>query len=228
MAEPRLILWDIDMTLVNTGAAGRHALVRATIEWFGGGGDLSGVEIAGRTDRAIAHQIMEKYGKPATPENVAAFLDRYVSFLPEELPKRNGRVLPGVRELLEDLARQPDKTLGLLTGNLERGARLKLEHYDLWRFFPFGAFADDHHDRNQLGPCAVRRAAEHAGAAFSPGQVDVIGDTGHDIACGKAFGARTIAVATGSWTRERLAEGKPDFLFDDLGNVDEVKRELGW
>jgi phosphoglycolate phosphatase-like HAD superfamily hydrolase len=228
MPERRLILWDIDMTLVNTGAAGQHALVRATIEWFGGEGDLTGVEIAGRTDRAIAYQIMEKYGKPTTTENVDAFLDRYVALLPEELPKRNGRVLPGVRELLEDLAGQTEKTLGLLTGNLERGARLKLKHYDLWRFFAFGAFADDHHDRNALGPCALARAVAHAGHDFVPGEIDVVGDTGHDIACGKAFGARTIAVATGSWSRERLAEDQPDFLFDDLANVDEVKRKLGW
>ena len=228
MEERRLILWDIDMTLVNTGAAGKHALIRATIEWFGGDGDLSDVEIAGRTDRAIARQILEKHGRPATTKNVDAFLDRYVALLPEELPKRNGRVLPGVRELLEDLARQPEKTLGLLTGNLERGARLKLSHYNLWHFFPFGAFADDHHDRSALGPCAVSRAVAHAGCDLLPEQVDVVGDTGHDIACGKAFGARTIAVATGSWSRERLAECEPDFLFDDLANVDEVKRKLGW
>ena len=102
MEERRLILWDIDMTLVNTGAAGKHALIRATIEWFGGDGDLSDVEIAGRTDRAIARQILEKHGRPATTKNVDAFLDRYVALLPEELPKRNGRVLPGVRELLEE------------------------------------------------------------------------------------------------------------------------------
>jgi len=228
MAERRLILWDIDSTLVNTGAAGQHALVRATIEWFGGNGDLDGVEIAGRTDRSIAHQILEKHGRPITNGNVDAFLDRYVALLPEELPKRSGRVLPGVRQLLEELSEEPDKTLGLLTGNLKRGAQLKLEHYDLWQFFPFGAFADDHHDRNALGPCALARAVAHAGFDFRPEQVDVVGDTGHDISCGKAFGARTVAVATGSWPRERLAEYKPDFLFDDLGNVDEVKRTLGW
>jgi phosphoglycolate phosphatase-like HAD superfamily hydrolase len=227
MAERRLILWDIDSTLVNTASAGQHALVRATIERFGDG-DLTGVEIAGRTDRAIAHQILAKFGHPVTDQSVDSFLDRYVEFLPDELPRRKGRVLPGIRDLLEDLAKQPDKTLGLLTGNLERGARLKLAHYDLWHFFPFGAFADDHHDRNALGPCAVNRAVAHAGYEFSPAQVDVIGDTGHDIACGKAFGARTIAVATGSWSRERLAESEPHFLFDDLGNVDEVKRTLGW
>ena len=228
MAERRLILWDIDSTLVNTGSAGLHALVRACVERFGGEGDLSGVEIAGRTDTGIARQILEKYGQPITDESIHSFLDRYVALLPEELPRRNGRVLPGVQQLLEDLAGQPDKTLGLLTGNLERGARLKLGHYDLWHFFPFGAFADDHHDRNALGPCALTRAAAHASFDFRPEQVDVVGDTGHDIACGKAFGARTIAVATGSWPRERLAEHEPDFLFDDLANVDEVKRTLGW
>jgi len=228
MGERRLILWDIDSTLINTGSAGLHALVRATTERFGGDGDLNGVEIAGRTDTGIARQILEKYGEPVTDESIHSFLDRYVALLPEELPKRNGRVLPGVRDLLEHLARQPDKTLGLLTGNLERGARLKLGHYDLWQFFPFGAFADDHHDRNALGPCALTRAATHASFDFPPEQVDVVGDTGHDIACGKAFGARTIAVATGSWPREQLAEHAPDFLFDDLANVDEVKRKLGW
>jgi phosphoglycolate phosphatase-like HAD superfamily hydrolase len=228
MAEPRLILWDIDGTLVNTGSAGRFALVRATVERFGGEGDLTGVEIAGRTDVAIAHQILKKYGEAVTTENVDSFLSRYVALLPEELPRRRGCVLPGVRELLETLSVQSDKTVGLLTGNLERGARLKLEHYDLWRFFPFGAFADDHHDRNALGPCALTRAVAHAGYDFPPTRVDVIGDTAHDIACGKAFGARTVAVATGSWSRARLAEAKPDFLFDDFANLDEVKRKLGW
>lgn len=227
MPERRLILWDIDSTLVNTGAAGQHALVRATKERFGSD-DLTGVEIAGRTDRAIAQQILQKYDAPITDANIDSFLDRYIAFLPEELPRRNGRVLPGIRELIEYLAGQPDTTLGLLTGNLERGARLKLDHYDLWDFFPFGAFADDHHDRNALGPCALTRAVTHAGFEFRPERVDVVGDTGHDVACGKAFGARTIAVATGSWSRERLAECAPDFLFDDLANVDEVKRTLGW
>ena len=228
MPEKRLILWDIDATLINTGSAGQHALARATIQRFGRDADLTGVEIAGRTDIAIAHQLLKKYGNPVTAENVDSFLDCYVSLLPEELPKGKGRVLPGVRELLESLSRQPNKTLGLLTGNLERGARLKLGHFDLWQFFPFGAFADDHHDRNALGPCALTRAIAHAGYDFAPAQVDVIGDTGHDVACGKVFGARTVAVATGSWPRARLAEHQPDFLFDDLANVDEVKRTLGW
>jgi phosphoglycolate phosphatase-like HAD superfamily hydrolase len=228
MPEKRLLLWDIDGTLINSGSAGLHALIRATMERFGGNGDLDGVEIAGRTDVGIAHQILEKYGEAVTEQGSSELLDTYIRLLPEELPRRNGRVLPGIRELIESSANQEHTPLGLLTGNLRRGAQLKLGHYDLWQFFPFGAFADDHHDRNQLGPCAVRRAVEHAGFEFLPNQVDVIGDTGHDIACGKAFGARTIAVATGSWSRERLAELNPDFLFDDLANVDEVKKTLGW
>jgi phosphoglycolate phosphatase-like HAD superfamily hydrolase len=228
MPGKRLLLWDIDGTLVNTGAAGQHALVRATVERFGGNGDLNGVEIAGRTDAGIAHQILGKYEQPVTDEAVDSFLDLYLLLLAEELPRREGRVLPGVRELLDHSAGQRNQSLGLLTGNLERGAKLKLEHYQLWHFFSFGAFSDDHHDRNQLGAFALTRALERTGINFSPKQVDVIGDTGHDIACGKIFGARTVAVATGSWSRERLAAHGPDFLFDDLGNVDEVKRTLGW
>jgi phosphoglycolate phosphatase-like HAD superfamily hydrolase len=228
MPAPRLLLWDIDGTLINTGAAGQQAIVRATAERFGGSGDLDGVEIAGRTDTAIAHQILMKYGERVTDESVQPLLDLYVRLLAEELPRRQGRVLPGVLELLRHSASEPDITLGLLTGNLASGAKLKLEHYQLWHFFAFGAFSDDHHDRNELGAFALSRALEATRIDFVPGQVDVIGDTGHDIACGKALGARTIAVATGSWTREQLTQHRPDFLFDDLSNVDEVIRTLGW
>ena len=159
---------------------------------------------------------------------MTAFLDLYLKFLEEELPLSKGRVLPGGRQLLEKFAPRSDTTLGLLTGNLKRGAQLKLAHYQLWHFFDFGAFADDHHDRNELGAFALERAEQETGIRFSPGQVDVIGDTGHDIACWKAFGARTIAVATGSWSRENLAAQKPDFIFDDLGNVDDAIATLGW
>ncbi len=226
--DNRLILWDIDGTLITTGAAGERAIAMATTQQFGRRGDLAGVEIAGRTDTGIVHQILAKYGEPIGPGNVAEFLDLYVELLARELPRSAGRVLPGVRELLERTAQEPRITLGLLTGNLQRGAKLKLEHYGLWRFFSLGAFADDHHERNELGAFAVRRALEKTGRELLPGQVDVIGDTGHDVACGKAIGARTIAVATGGWSRERLAETAPDFLFDELADIDEVIRVLQW
>jgi phosphoglycolate phosphatase-like HAD superfamily hydrolase len=144
------------------------------------------------------------------------------------LPKLDGRVLPGIKEILVRMKTKPDRVLGLLTGNVERGAKLKLQRYDLWDFFEFGAFADDHHDRNQLGQFARTRAQEKHGHEFDAARIDVIGDTGHDIACGKVFGARTVAVATGSWSRQKLSALQPDFLFDDLSNVDEVIRTLGW
>ena len=227
MAAKRLLLWDIDGTLISTGAAGHRAIARATAEQFEGG-NLNGVEIAGRTDLGIAHQILAKYHAPVTEESVRSLLDLYVELLADELPRGKGGALPGVLELLQHAAQAPEITLGLLTGNLERGAKLKLGHFGMSQFFGFGAFADDHHDRNELGAFALSRARETTGINFPASQVDVIGDTGHDIACGKAFGARTIAVATGTWSREQLAECRPDFLFDDLGNVDEVKRTLGW
>jgi phosphoglycolate phosphatase len=227
MKKQRLLLWDIDGTLISTGAAGHRAIERATAQRFDGG-DLEGVEIAGRTDSGIAHQILTKYGKPITEENMRSLLELYLELLALELPRSKGQVLPGVLELLKRSEDRPDTSLGLLTGNLKRGAQLKLEHYQLWHFFPFGAFADDHHDRNKLGAFALTRAQEATEEEFPPAQVDVIGDTGHDITCGKAFGARTIAVATGSWSRERLAEHAPDFLFDDLSNVDDVIATLGW
>jgi phosphoglycolate phosphatase-like HAD superfamily hydrolase len=227
MPEKRLLLWDIDGTLISTGAAGHRAIARATAERFKGG-DLNSVEIAGRTDIGIAHQILAKYDAPVTDESVRSLLDLYIELLAEELRRGKGHVLPGVLELLQHAAKARDITLGLLTGNLERGAKIKLEHYNLWHFFAFGAFSDDHHDRNELGSFALARALEATGMNFPGAQVDVIGDTGHDVACGKAFGARTIAVATGSWSREQLAEHRPDFLFDDLSNVDEVRQTLGW
>ena len=224
----RLLLWDIDGTLITTGAAGHRAISRATAQRFGGNGDLDGVEIAGRTDSGIAHQILKKQREAVTDESVAAFLELYLELLADELPRSKGEVLPGVLPLLQRLQGQSGTALGLLTGNLKRGAQLKLEHYGLWQFFAFGAFADDHHDRNELGAFALTRAEEGSGTKFEAARVDVIGDTGHDIACGKAFGARTIAVATGSWPRARLNDCKPDFLFDDLSEVDEVIATLDW
>jgi phosphoglycolate phosphatase len=226
--QNRLLLWDIDGTLINTGAAGQRAIALATAQRFGGTGDLTGIEIAGRTDTGIAHQILARHGEPITSETVATFLDLYLELLVRELPRGQGRVLPGVLELLQRCEQQPRIALGLLTGNLERGARLKLEYYKLWHFFEFGAFADDHHDRNELGSFARARALEKTGIRFSPGQIDVIGDTPHDIACGKAFGARTIAVATGSCPSEKLANCKPDFLFADLSKIEAVIQQVDW
>ncbi len=224
----RLLLWDIDFTLLTTGGAGEKSLRQIVRERFGKEDDLADIEIGGRTDVSIALSILRKYEVETTPGNVSAFLDEYLAGLERLLAEVPGRILPGVSELLHRMAAKPDRVLALLTGNLRRGAELKLQHYGLWDYFAFGAFADDDGDRNRLGAFARARAEELHGHAFAPAEIDVIGDTGHDIACGKIFGARTIAVATGSWTREKLAACAPDFLFDDLSEVDDVIAKLGW
>src|SRR5712691_11482822 len=226
--QQRLLLFDIDGTLIHSGGAGVQALKSAFQERFGIHDDLSDIEIAGMTDSGIVVSILRKHKIPATSENVTAFLDSYVRFLSLELPRRKGKLLPGVLELLEKLKSRKHLVLALLTGNVSRGAQLKLEHYGVWHFFEFGAFADDHQDRNQLGPIARARANEKHGCEFSTAEIDVIGDTPRDIACGKALGARTIAVATGTWSREQMAEHRPDFLIDDLSDVETIIDTLGW
>jgi phosphoglycolate phosphatase len=228
VTQKRLLLFDIDGTLIHSGGAGVHALKSALTERFGITDDLHYIEIAGMTDSGIVVSILNKHKIPATNENVSALLDSYVHFLSLELPRRVGKLLPGVLELLEKLKSRPHLVLALLTGNVSRGAQLKLEHYGVWHFFEFGAFADDHHDRNRLGTVARARAKEKHGRQFSACEIDVIGDTPRDIACGKAFGARTIAVATGTWSRDRLAKYQPDFLIDDLSDVEGIIDTLGW
>jgi len=226
--EKRLLLFDIDGTLIHSGGAGVHALQLTLVERFRISDDLNDIEIAGMTDSGIVVSILNKHKIPATNENVTAFLDSYVHFLSLELPRRKGNLLPGVLELLERLKSRAHLVLALLTGNVSRGAQLKLEHYGVWNFFEFGAFADDHQDRNQLGPFARARAKEKHGRECLASEIDVIGDTPRDIACGKALGARTIAVATGTWSREKLARHHPDFLIDDLSDVDRLINTLGW
>ncbi|HJY53374.1 MAG TPA: HAD family hydrolase [Candidatus Udaeobacter sp.] len=224
----RLLLFDIDGTLIHSGGAGVQALKAAFKERFGINDDLQDIEIAGMTDSGIVLSILNKHRIAATNENVSAFLDSYVHFLSQELPRRKGKLMPGVLELLERLKSRPHVVLALLTGNVSRGARLKLEHYGVWHFFEFGAFADDHRDRNELGRFARARAEEKHRREFAASEIDVIGDTPRDIACGKALGARTIAVATGRWSRDELANHHPDFLIDDLSEVETIMDTLGW
>ncbi len=228
MVTKRLLLFDIDGTLVNTGGAGVESLKATVRRQFGATDDLRDIEIAGKTDRAIIRDILCKYQADPNEENITSFARDYIDGLSFSLSRSCGRVLPGIQRLLERLRPQPNIVLALLTGNLQQGAKLKLQHYGLWDFFEFGAFADDHHDRNELGGFARERAQARHGHDFHAADIDVIGDTNHDIACGKAFGARTIAVATGSWSRDRLQRCKPDFVFDDLSNTDNVIKELSW
>jgi len=219
MARKKLLLFDIDGTLLLTGRAGEYALRLAFKERFGVDDDLSAISFAGSTDGAIARQMFAAHDIPPTPENIADLFDGYVHHLARELPRREGRVLPGIIELLEALHRREDCVLGLLTGNIEKGAELKLSHYGVWDFFEFGAFADDHVDRNKLGPVAHSRAVEKHGISFEAEDVLVIGDTPRDIDCARAAGFVAVAIATGSYAKDELAAHKPDFLFEDLSDT---------
>ncbi|HEY2713867.1 MAG TPA: HAD hydrolase-like protein [Chthoniobacterales bacterium] len=227
-AAKRLLLFDIDGTLINSAGAGVQALRDVLRDQCGITDDLDGIEVAGRTDAGIVHQILRKQQIEPNESNTVRFLNQYVELLADELPRRKGRVLPGVRELLERLQANPNIVLALLTGNVKRGAKLKLEHYGLWEFFEFGAFSDDHYDRNELGEFARKRAEEKHGREFTAADIDVIGDTPHDIACGKAIGARTIAIATGNFSGQELASYQPDRIFQDLADTEVVMRELDW
>lgn len=224
--EKTLILFDIDGTLITSGGAGERALRLGFRDRFGIDDDLQKVEIAGRTDSGIARQMLRAHGLAETPENIAAFFDGYLTRLAEELPRSRGRLLPGIAPLLVALKQRPDAVLALLTGNLARGAELKLRHYGVWHFFEFGAYADDHHDRNQLGVFAHQRAREKHGVEFHPARTFVLGDTPHDVACARAIGAKAIAIATGKFTRDELAACAPDFVFEDLSDLDAVLAAL--
>src|SRR5216117_1569080 len=173
--QKRLLLFDIDGTLIHSGGAGVQALISAFKERFAIDDNLHDIEIAGMTDSGIVLSILNKHRIPATKENVSALLDSYVHFLSLELPRRKGKLMPGVLALLGQLKTRPHVVLALLTGNVSRGAQLKLEHYGVWHFFEFGAFADDHQDRNRLGRFARTRAKEKNGCEFAASEIDVIG-----------------------------------------------------
>lgn len=225
--QKRLLLFDIDGTLITSGGAGENALRLGIMDRFGIDDDLRGIEIAGRTDSGIARQFFAKHSLPDTPGNTTSFFEGYLTHLPRMLSEKDGRLLPGIVPLLDALTTRDDVILALLTGNLERGAKLKLTHYGVWDYFEFGAYADDHHDRNQLGHFARTRAKERHGVEFPPENIYILGDTPHDITCARAIGAKAVAIATGQYSRDSLAAHAPDFLFDDLRDVASVLAAIG-
>jgi phosphoglycolate phosphatase len=221
-----LLLWDIDGTLIQSGGAGERALIASLQQEFGVIGTLEDIELAGRTDRWIARKILARFSLPHDSVNIDRYLEGYLNALPRELRNPEARTLPGVRELLGAVAANPAMAQGLLTGNLKRGAEIKLRHHELWEHFSFGAFADDAENRNELGPHAVRRASDHHSVTFAADRVFIIGDTPHDIACGKAIGAQTIGVATGSTTVEQLLACGATAVFPNLADTAAVLKVI--
>lgn len=223
----KLFLFDLDGTLLTTDGAGRTALKLASADAFGVSEDLSNIAIAGNTDSRIGREILTKHGLPVTEGSLNRLLGAYLARLVDQLRTNPGRILPGVIQVLDRVANAGVGS-GLLTGNLRRGADLKLGAHGIRRFFEFGAFGDDDFDRNNLGPIALERAQARYKASFSPEETYVIGDTPRDVACARAFGARAVAVATGQYSSEELAATQPDFLFADLSDVRKVGGCLGF
>ena len=194
------LFWDIDGTLLTTARAGIFAWEDATQDVLGRRIDMAGMHTAGLTDAEIAVTLVRDHGDD-DPGVAARLLHEYARNLPAALPRREGHVLPNVRKNLEALSARDDVVNMLLTGNVAAGAEAKLRHYGLWEFFGAGgAFSVEGSDRPSIARRARELAAEHSGNASWPDgeQMVVIGDTPHDVSCGKAIGARTLAVATGS------------------------------
>lgn len=225
----KLILFDIDGTLVLTGGAGGRAMARAFSEVFGVENQLASISMAGRTDAWIVAQMAADYGMDCGAELLERFHTTYIRILSEEIHKPGPQkgILPGVRPVLEALVSRPDVHLALLTGNFERGAQIKLEYFDLWRYFRSGAFGDRAHDRNTLLPAAIAQVAALGGPSVAPSDAVVVGDTPLDVAVAVASGARSLAVATGSYDVEALRASGADVVLTDLSDVPAVLKGLG-
>ncbi len=213
----RLVLFDIDGTLIRTGGAGVLAFSRAAHAAFGLAQATENMRFAGRTDTSLVREIFTRHGIAPEADHFRRFFDAYLSALGELLPRHEGRTCAGVPEFIRDLERLPDPPLlGLQTGNIRNGAQLKLQHYGLWDRFETGGFGDDSEDRNQLTAIARDRGGRLLNRELVDGEVLVVGDTPADIACGRAIGARVLAVATGGATLEELKAHRPDWAVGDL------------
>ena len=248
----RLLLFDVDGTLVLTGGAAVRAMNDAFEEVFGIGGAFDHVPMPGRTDGAILAdaftravpqsqilaEAMSAAGVRPVDGEIARYKAAYFAKFAEEIhrpvpedPARPSRhrfkgVLPGVRELLDALQPRPDVFLGLLTGNYEQGARIKLEYFDLWRYFRCGAYGDDSLDRHALVPVAVARSREAGCPPVEPADVVIIGDTPLDVACARDAGVNCLAVATGGYSADALRNAGAVSVFESLADTDSVVRAL--
>ena len=222
----KLFLFDIDGTLLTTDGAGRAALKSAGADLFAIEEDLRTINVSGSTDTSIVEEILLHHALEASTANVNRYLGGYLVWLKQHLASQSGAILPGVISLL-DLLTQDGQAMGLLTGNVRRGAEIKLSAHGIWARFNFGAFGDDNSDRNQLGPIAKRRAEAALKTEFARQDIFVIGDTPKDIACARAFGAVAVAVATGRYSLANLSEHQPDHLCRDLADTKDLLFRFG-
>jgi phosphoglycolate phosphatase len=213
----RLVLFDIDGTLVHTGGAGVKAFARTFATEFSVADGFERLKFAGRTDLSLVREFFGFNQIAPTPENFERFFERYVFWLDHIIRESRTELCPGVWEMIRALEQLPQPPLpGLLTGNIRLGAEIKLRHFDLWDVFQTGAFADDHEERDQIAAVARQRGSRILGEALRGDQVVVIGDTPFDIRCARAIGAKSLAVATGGALLEELKTCRPDWAIPDL------------
>lgn len=224
MTAMRLLLFDVDGTLVRCGPQVRPILVDAFREVYGVAElEVDGYDFSGKTDRRIALELLALVGldRERVTRDLHRLREVYLANLEARLDRERMEVLPGVEELLGALAPRSDVALGLLTGNWQGGARIKLGRFGLDRYFAFGAFGEDAEERSELLPVALERASRATGRSFRPADVLIVGDSERDVACGRAHGVPVLAVATG-WTRaERLASVGADRVVASLAGLAE-------
>ena len=209
-----VLFWDIDGTLLTTAKAGVPAWEAAVKEATGKDFQLSSIRVPGLTDFQIAARTFELLGVPIEGDVLGRMVSRYEDMLPSTLPLKQGRVLPNVREILDALDGRPDVRSYLLTGNTRRGARAKLTHYDLLKYFSDGAFAEDQGLRATIATRAIELARRSGEVDLQ--HVYVIGDTPYDVEAANAIGVKTIAVATGGYSVEELTAHHPWRVFQEL------------
>ena len=217
----RLVLFDIDGTLIKTGGAGEKAFAKVCEREFNIPDATKDLNFAGRTDPAIVRDFFRQFGIAQTPEHFARFFSAYVILLEKILATLDGTVLPGVHQLIAAFKAMPHRpVIGLLTGNIKQGAQLKLNHYRLWDLFAMGGYGDDHEDRNQIAVIARDRGSKIVGTPLRGEEVLVIGDTPRDIECGRAIGAKILAVATGIFSMDQLRTHQPHWVRENLAGLD--------
>jgi phosphoglycolate phosphatase-like HAD superfamily hydrolase len=217
-------LFDIDGTLVLTGGAGKAAMEAALVSEFGVTEVAADVPYSGRTDRAIAADLLRRHGIEESLQTWQRLVSAYLQHLPPSLARHAGKVLPGIAALLEHLGGRENVVLGLLTGNIRAGARLKLSHFDLFHYFALGGFGDLHLCRDDVAREALAAVHGHLNGSAQLEQIWVIGDTPLDIRCARAIHARAVAVATGWHSLEELAAEGPDLLLTDLSDPEPFTR----
>jgi phosphoglycolate phosphatase len=224
-----LVLFDIDGTLLLSGGAGVRAMTRAFYAVYGVTNAFATSDIAGRTDTFILSHALRAADLPDTPESHERFREAYIPILRDliqEPPKSRSGLLPGVLALLEHISPQPAFHLGLLTGNFQTAAFIKLDHFGIGKYFEWGAFGDESAEREDLARVAVHRAQERAVPLSDRARTIIVGDTPHDVACARAIGARVLAVATGGYSIDALTEASADVVMPDLSDLDAVVQTL--